>query len=198
MWNPTLNARGRGEKSAGHRVAIGPSCGGYIPPRDSPAAPDGPPTSSSRPSLPQGIPRVTGNGCLDCCVNRGSYVHCDSRSCPCGELCGNKPFHLLKTPRIQTFLTENRCAGAAVIRLWRSSSSGDGLELVSTRAISILNDHTCISSLAYSDTKNNPSTSLHPRQGPWRALQAAHQARHVHHRVCGRGAGQRRAGLPDE
>ena len=49
------------------------------------------------------------SGCLEgACLNRVSYVHCDPRSCPCGELCSNRPFHLLRSPLLQTFLTENR------------------------------------------------------------------------------------------
>lgn len=51
-------------------------------------------------------------GCVEGCLNRMSSIHCDQRSCPCGDLCSNKPFHMLKMPKLQTFLTENRCAPA--------------------------------------------------------------------------------------
>mmetsp|Transcript_21384 Transcript_21384/g.64125 ORF Transcript_21384/g.64125 Transcript_21384/m.64125 type:complete len:1271 (-) Transcript_21384:161-3973(-) len=55
-------------------------------------------------------------GCKAGCLNRQSFVHCDPRACPCGEQCGNKPFHLLKMPRIQTFLTENRGHGVRAMQ----------------------------------------------------------------------------------
>ena len=47
-----------------------------------------------------------------------SYVHCDPRSCACGELCSNRPFHLLKSPLLQTFLTENRCGQILAVEVW--------------------------------------------------------------------------------
>lgn len=50
-------------------------------------------------------------GCTENCLNRLSYIHCDPRTCPCGTACTNKPFHLLKPPPLETFLTDNRGHG---------------------------------------------------------------------------------------
>ena len=50
-------------------------------------------------------------GCTDGCLNRLSFIHCDPRTCPCGTACTNKPFHLLKAPPLEVFLTENRGHG---------------------------------------------------------------------------------------
>jgi SET domain-containing protein len=40
-----------------------------------------------------------------------SYIYCDTKSCPCGEHCSNLPFHRIKPPPVETFLTENRGYG---------------------------------------------------------------------------------------
>lgn len=50
-------------------------------------------------------------GCHDNCLNRLSYIHCDPRTCPCAADCTNKPFHLLKMPKMEVFLTDNRGHG---------------------------------------------------------------------------------------
>lgn len=50
-------------------------------------------------------------GCTENCLNRLSYIHCDPRTCPCGLACTNKPFHQLKAPALEVFLTENRGHG---------------------------------------------------------------------------------------
>ncbi|KAJ9527214.1 hypothetical protein QJQ45_025473 [Haematococcus lacustris] len=47
-------------------------------------------------------------GCQAGCLNRVSYIHCDPRSCPCGEACSNRPFHKLKGPDMEPFLTDSR------------------------------------------------------------------------------------------
>jgi len=52
-----------------------------------------------------------GWGCAEHCLNRHSYIHCDPKNCPCGEACSNRPFHLLKGPSMEAFLTENRGYG---------------------------------------------------------------------------------------
>jgi hypothetical protein len=59
--------------------------------------------------LPDGTEQLT--GCGENCLNRLSFIHCDPRTCPCGQLCSNKPFHLLKAPQLDVFLTENRGHG---------------------------------------------------------------------------------------
>lgn len=50
-------------------------------------------------------------GCTEGCLNRLSFIHCDPRTCPCGTACTNKPFHLLKAPPLEVFLTDNRGHG---------------------------------------------------------------------------------------
>ena len=47
-------------------------------------------------------------GCGPGCFNRASFTTCDTRVCPCGSACSNRPFHLLKSPKTKTLLTENR------------------------------------------------------------------------------------------
>jgi len=47
-------------------------------------------------------------GCMDGCLNRISYIHCDPKSCPCGDHCSNKPFHTLATPPMEVFLTKTK------------------------------------------------------------------------------------------
>lgn len=71
-----------------------------------------PPIVSHRPKhirQPDGSELIV--GCTDGCLNRLSFIHCDPRTCPCGTACTNKPFHLLKAPPLEVFLTENRGHG---------------------------------------------------------------------------------------
>jgi hypothetical protein len=60
-------------------------------------------------------------GCTENCLNRLSYIHCDPRTCPCGLACTNKPFHQLKAPPLEVFLTENRGHG---VRLTQGLDKG--------------------------------------------------------------------------
>lgn len=46
-------------------------------------------------------------GCGEDCLNRHSYIHCDPKMCPAGPACSNLPFHRLKPPRMEVFLTDN-------------------------------------------------------------------------------------------
>eukprot|EP00775_Hariotina_reticulata_P011777 gene11777-11922_t len=62
--------------------------------------------------LPDGSEQLI--GCGEQCLNRLSFIHCDPRTCPCGTYCSNKPFHLLKAPSLDIFLTENRGHGVRV------------------------------------------------------------------------------------
>lgn len=62
--------------------------------------------------LPDGTETLV--GCGEHCLNRLSFIHCDPRTCPCGPLCSNKPFHLLQAPQLEVFLTENRGHGVRV------------------------------------------------------------------------------------
>lgn len=54
-------------------------------------------------------------GCDSECLNRLSFIHCDPRTCPCGQYCTNKPFHLLRAPELDVFLTQNRGHGVRVM-----------------------------------------------------------------------------------
>ncbi|KAF5826675.1 hypothetical protein DUNSADRAFT_2393, partial [Dunaliella salina] len=65
-----------------------------------------------------------GWGCAENCLNRHSYIHCDPKSCPCGEACSNRPFHLLKGPSMEAFLTDNRGYG---VRATEPASRGSFL-----------------------------------------------------------------------
>jgi hypothetical protein len=62
--------------------------------------------------LPDGSEQLI--GCGEQCLNRLSFIHCDPRTCPCGTSCSNKPFHQLKAPSLDVFLTENRGHGVRV------------------------------------------------------------------------------------
>lgn len=62
--------------------------------------------------MPDGT--VGHTGCDHDCLNRLSFIHCDPRTCPCGQYCSNKPFHLLKAPELDVFLTVNRGHGVRV------------------------------------------------------------------------------------
>eukprot|EP00889_Picochlorum_renovo_P004721 jgi/Picre1/31751/NNA_007102.t1 len=63
-----------------------------------------------------GIENCSGNvavgsvlsGCGHECLNRLSYIHCDQKTCPCGILCANKPFHQLEMPKMEVFLTSSK------------------------------------------------------------------------------------------
>ncbi|GAB4819069.1 hypothetical protein N2152v2_006115 [Parachlorella kessleri] len=48
------------------------------------------------------------DGCGDNCLNRLSLIHCDSRTCPCGERCSNRPFWQLDQPGMEVFLTDTK------------------------------------------------------------------------------------------
>jgi hypothetical protein len=54
-------------------------------------------------------------GCHRDCLNRLSHIHCDPRTCPCGALCSNRPFHLLRPPPVEVFLTRDRGHGVRAI-----------------------------------------------------------------------------------
>jgi hypothetical protein len=70
--------------------------------------------------LPDGSEQLT--GCNENCLNRLSFIHCDPRTCPCGQLCSNKPFHLLKAPQLDVFLTENRGHGVRMTQPLRKGN----------------------------------------------------------------------------
>ncbi|GBF90197.1 histone H3 Lys 36 methyltransferase [Raphidocelis subcapitata] len=46
-------------------------------------------------------------GCGEACLNRVMKIHCDPKTCPCGEGCSNRPFHLLEGQPMEVFLTAN-------------------------------------------------------------------------------------------
>ncbi|KAF6258157.1 hypothetical protein COO60DRAFT_1152954 [Scenedesmus sp. NREL 46B-D3] len=70
--------------------------------------------------LPDGTEQLT--GCGEGCLNRLSFIHCDPRTCPCGQLCSNKPFHLLKAPQLDVFLTRNRGHGVRMTQPLRQGN----------------------------------------------------------------------------
>ena len=39
---------------------------------------------------------------------RLSFIHCDARTCPCGDRCSNRPFVALPPPDMEVFLTANK------------------------------------------------------------------------------------------
>lgn len=47
-------------------------------------------------------------GCGHDCLNRTSFMHCAPKACPCGDLCTNKPFYRLETPKLEMVLTKNK------------------------------------------------------------------------------------------
>jgi AWS domain len=51
--------------------------------------------------------------CGSGCLNRTSFILCDSRSCPCRGDCRNKPFNLRRHPSVQVALTDSRCVDAS-------------------------------------------------------------------------------------
>lgn len=46
--------------------------------------------SSNSVAVGNNAPEKARTGCHGDCLNRLSYIHCDQRSCPCGELCSNR------------------------------------------------------------------------------------------------------------
>ena len=50
-------------------------------------------------------------GCGHDCVNRETRYTCDTRVCPCGGDCSNRPFQHLPQPKVKVQLTENRGYG---------------------------------------------------------------------------------------
>jgi hypothetical protein len=48
-------------------------------------------------------------GCGENCLNRVMKIHCDQKTCPCGEHCSNKPFHQLGS--------QVRLAGGVFVRV---------------------------------------------------------------------------------
>lgn len=64
-------------------------------------------------------PRVDGEapprtGCGPECLNRKLRFSCDSRTCPCGDACSNRPLSMLHEPKTKIVRTENRGWGLFV------------------------------------------------------------------------------------
>lgn len=61
---------------------------------------------------PANLPEVQGDsvlqGCGTSCLNRVSFIHCNKKICPCGDMCQNKPFHMLDSPKMEVFLTSSK------------------------------------------------------------------------------------------
>jgi len=71
------------------------------PDRDSADASDASPVQAT-----VALPRLI--GCGHDCLNRTSFMHCSPKNCPCGDLCTNKPFYKLSTPKLEMMLTKNK------------------------------------------------------------------------------------------
>lgn len=66
-----------------------------------------PPSTASLPADPS-APEAPRDGCGEGCLNRLSFIHCDTRTCPAGERCSNRPFHQLPCPNMEVFLTTDK------------------------------------------------------------------------------------------
>jgi hypothetical protein len=53
-----------------------------------------------------------------------SYIHCDPKTCPCGSDCSNQPFHRVKGPKLETFLTEDRGYGVRASQALKKGKQG--------------------------------------------------------------------------
>ena len=72
-------------------------------------------------------PRVDGEattrtGCGPECLNRKLRFSCDSRTCPCGDTCSNRPLSQLQEPKTKIIRTENRGWGLFVQEPVRAGS----------------------------------------------------------------------------
>tara|TARA_B100000085_G_scaffold129854_1_gene118246 strand:+ start:188 stop:1666 length:1479 start_codon:yes stop_codon:yes gene_type:complete len=72
-------------------------------------------------------PRVDGEattrtGCGQECLNRKLRFSCDSRTCPCGDTCSNRPLSQLQEPKTKIIRTENRGWGLFVQEPVRAGS----------------------------------------------------------------------------
>eukprot|EP00798_Chlamydomonas_sp_ICE-L_P026932 gene26932-4554_t len=73
--------------------------------------------SSAAAIVLEGEEDVVVRGCTDAgCLNRLSYIHCDPKTCPSGELCSNRPFHQLEGPPMEAFPTEGRGYGVRALQ----------------------------------------------------------------------------------
>ena len=84
-----------------------------------------------------GAVAVARTGCGDNCLQRHCLSTCDTRVCPCGPSCSNRPFHLLTSPKTKTVLTENRGWG-----LFAAEAVADGAFVVEYTG-EIIDDKTC-------------------------------------------------------
>lgn len=66
-----------------------------------------PPSTASVPA-DTSAPEDPRDGCGEGCLNRLSFIHCDTRTCPAGERCSNRPFHQLPCPNMEVFLTKDK------------------------------------------------------------------------------------------
>eukprot|EP00193_Tetraselmis_chui_P000790 CAMPEP_0177759228 /NCGR_PEP_ID=MMETSP0491_2-20121128/4620_1 /TAXON_ID=63592 /ORGANISM="Tetraselmis chuii, Strain PLY429" /LENGTH=1426 /DNA_ID=CAMNT_0019275043 /DNA_START=230 /DNA_END=4510 /DNA_ORIENTATION=- len=54
-------------------------------------------------------------GCNSNCRNAALFLTCDTRLCPCGLYCSNKPFNLRPVPKLRVFHTGNRGWGVSSV-----------------------------------------------------------------------------------
>jgi len=72
---------------------------------------EAPPSSAA--AVAEGAPPPPRLGCGRECLNRRTNTFCDSRTCPCGLACSNRPFHLLPPPPTRAIRTQGRGWGLA-------------------------------------------------------------------------------------
>jgi len=92
--------------------------------------------------------------CGQDCENRATRYTCDSRACPCGDECSNRPFNQLPTPKVKVQLTENRGYG---LFLQQDVLAGD---FIVEYMGEIVDDEECSRRLLACKGKNEPNFYL--------------------------------------
>jgi|APGre2960657444_1045066.scaffolds.fasta_scaffold00077_6 hypothetical protein len=62
------------------------------------------------------------SGCGSDCLNRSMNTFCDPRTCPCGDVCSNRPFQLLPPPKARPLQTQGRGWGLAAAQAVRKGA----------------------------------------------------------------------------
>lgn len=63
---------------------------------------------SEKPAVKDSGTPLPRDGCGEGCLNRLSFIHCDVKTCPCGERCSNRPFYQQEHPDVEVFLTTDK------------------------------------------------------------------------------------------
>ena len=83
------------------------------------------------------------DGCGQECLNRKLRFSCDSRTCPCGDACSNRPLSQLPAPKTKIIRTENRGWGLTLQEPVRAGT------FIVEYAGEILDEHECAERLWY-------------------------------------------------